>query len=234
MSHRHFTRPERVSLQTLKRAGLSNCAIARQLGFHPSTIGRELRRGASPASATGYSIRKAQTYCAQARHEANQQHRKLHAHSLLSFYVAILLAKYWSPEQIALHLARQCKRIAVSLHTIYRWIWSHGKGSLALLRRFLRHPKLRRKYGTKRREKQRELKKKQWIEERPKGATNRTRYGHWEGDTVLGAKNSGRIVTLVERKSGYLLAALIPDGSMASFREATVTLLNWPLGARHQ
>lgn len=225
MSHRHFTRLERVSLQTLKRAGLSNRAIACQLGFHPSTIGRELRRGAATAVATGYSVRVAQNHAERVRCVANQHHRKLHAGSPLSQYITRLLMRYWSPEQIALHLVRQRTYEAVSLHTIYRWLWSHSKVALEQLRPYLRHPRLRRKYGTRRREKQRELAKKRWIEERPKGATNRSRYGHWEGDTVLGARNTGRIVTLVERKSGFLLARLVPDGSMASFRNATVPSL---------
>ena len=226
MSHRHFTRVERVQLQTLRRAGLSNAGIARQLGFHPSSVGRELRRGASPASATGYSVRLANRHAKAARYAANQQHRKLHHGSALSLYLSMLLAKLWSPEQIALHMAKHCKAAAVSFHTIYRWIWSHGRAALATIRPYLRHPKLRRKYGTKRREQQRELAKKRWIEERSAGCTNRSRYGHWEGDTVLGAKGSGRLVTLVERKSGYLLAALIPDGHMASFRDAAVALLD--------
>lgn len=226
MSHRHFTRTERVQLQTLKRAGLSNAAIAKQLGFHPSSIGRELQRGAAPSSVTGYSVRKAQRSVAAARRAANQQHRKLHFGSPLSLYICIRLAKYWSPEQIALQLARKRPTAAISFHTIYRWIWNHTKAGLAGLRRFLRHPKLRRKYGTKRREQQRETAKKRWIEERPTGCLNRSRYGHWEGDTVLGAKGSGRLVTLVERRSGYLLAAYIPDGHMASFRDAAVRLLN--------
>jgi IS30 family transposase len=225
MSHRHFTRTERVSLQTLKRAGLSNRAIARQLGFHPSNVGRELQRGASPAVATGYSVRQAQGRMCKLRHTANQQHRKLFAGSSLSLYLCIRIARFWSPEQIALHLAKYCKRVAISLHTIYRWLWNHGKQALALFKPYLRHPAMRRKYGTKRRERQRELARKRWIEQRPKSATNRSRYGHWEGDTVCGAKNSGRLVTLVERKSGYLLAAFVPDGSMASFRDAATQLL---------
>ena len=42
------------------------------------------------------------------------------------------------------------------------------------------------------------------IATRPAGAEHRSRYGHWEGDTVLGESQSGAcILTLVERKSGY-------------------------------
>lgn len=44
------------------------------------------------------------------------------------------------------------------------------------------------------------------IEHRPPEVDQRLTVGHWEGDTVLhGHKQSG-IVTLVERRSGYLLA----------------------------
>ena len=144
----------------------------------------------------------------------------------MSLYICLRLGMYWSPEQIALRLVRCCPRTAVSLHTIYRWIWRHTKASVDSIRHLLRHPKLRRRYGTKRREQQREAAKKRRIEERPAGARNRSRYGHWEGDTVCGAKNSGRLVTLVERRSGYLLAAYVSDGSMASFRDATVRLMH--------
>jgi IS30 family transposase len=41
---------------------------------------------------------------------------------------------------------------------------------------------------------------------RPKEIEHRVALGHWENDTVLqGHKQSG-LVTLVERRSGYLLA----------------------------
>lgn len=52
------------------------------------------------------------------------------------------------------------------------------------------------------------------IEHRPAGARNRSRYGHWEGDTVEGKKGTGGIVTYVERKSRYLISiqALRQDG----------------------
>ena len=45
------------------------------------------------------------------------------------------------------------------------------------------------------------------IEGRPRVVDARRRYGDWEGDTVVGARQSGAVVTLVERKSGYLLSA---------------------------
>ena len=221
MSHRHFTRTERVQLQTLKTAGLSNRDCAAQLGFHPSSIGRELKRGVCGATKSGYSVRLANQHAKATRRAANQQHRKLWRGSALSFYVTLCLSRYWSPEQIAGRLKRRFGYCAISFHSIYRWLWGHS--GIGVLRQFLRHPKLRRKYGTRRREKQRELLKKRWIETRPAGATNRSRYGHWEGDSLVGAKRTGYLATHVERKSGYLLAGK-HNGSMQGFALASEQL----------
>ena len=39
------------------------------------------------------------------------------------------------------------------------------------------------------------------ISERPKAVENKKRIGDWEGDTIIGAKGKGALVTLVERRS---------------------------------
>jgi IS30 family transposase len=48
----------------------------------------------------------------------------------------------------------------------------------------------------------------------------RKTYGHWEGDSVVGTAQSGVIATFVERKSGYLMAAVLPDKTAVSFENA--------------
>ena len=60
------------------------------------------------------------------------------------------------------------------------------------------------------------------IHERPKGAANRSRFGHWESDTVLGMRKTGCIGTHVERKSGFLVAFKLKDQQDKSFTIATV------------
>lgn len=55
MAHHHFTQSDRVLLAKLKISGLSNRSCARIMGFHPSTIGRELKRGLA-GTKTGYSV----------------------------------------------------------------------------------------------------------------------------------------------------------------------------------
>lgn len=215
MAHHHFTRDDRVLLAKLKQSGLSNASCARILGFDPSSVGRELKRGKAD-TATGYSVRVAQARAESKRRSANQQHRKLGEQQAVR--IAELIRQYYSPDQAG-------QAIGLSHATVYRWLWAQPRAFIAGMRPYLRHPKLRRKYGTKRREQQRELLKKRWIEARPATANDRLFYGHWEGDTVQGNKRSGYLVTLVERKSGYALVGHIPRVTKEQFRACAEQLL---------
>jgi IS30 family transposase len=44
MSYKHLTLEERYHIQAYKSRGYKNKEIAKQLGVHPSTIGREIQR----------------------------------------------------------------------------------------------------------------------------------------------------------------------------------------------
>ena len=52
------------------------------------------------------------------------------------------------------------------------------------------------------------------------------RYGDWEGDTVVGADRRGGAVTLVERKSGYLLLGKVRDLQAATVRQAAARIVS--------
>jgi IS30 family transposase len=54
------------------------------------------------------------------------------------------------------------------------------------------------------------------ISNRPAVVAARSRYGDWEGDTIHGKNHSGYIATFVERRSGYLMARLIPKQQFGS------------------
>ena len=215
MAHHHFTRDDRVFLAKLRNDGLSVRSCARILHFHPASIYRELKRGAADTK-TGYSVRIARERAAHVRRVANQQHRKLGDAEAMQLLA--LIQQYYSPEQAG-------QAIGLSHSTVYRWLWALPKDTLQGLWKFLRHPKMRRKYGTKRRERQRELAKKRWIDTRPTVVDQRSTYGHWEGDTVRGKGHSGYLVTLVERKSGYALVGFIPKATKQAFRKEAERLL---------
>jgi IS30 family transposase len=63
------------------------------------------------------------------------------------------------------------------------------------------------------------------IDRRPTSAQRRSRYSHWEEDTMVSRVNQARIETVVERKSGYLQAFLLTNGSSDSFARKTAAAL---------
>ena len=82
--------------------------------------------------------------------------------------------------------------------------------------------KFRRKRGTRKRVKQRRLSQFRSIDERPEVVATRSRLGDWEGDTVMGSERTKRILTHVERRSGYGLGDLLLDVT-AVIVQATTT-----------
>lgn len=198
MMYRQITYAERYSLALLRQRGLSAAAIARALGRHRSTIGREVRRNRA-ASDGGYRPQLADWY-AQGRRSRSRRNRRFGAGD--QALVGQLLARQWSPEQIAGRLGYE-GRLAISHETIYRWIWADRRagGRLHTHLRCARR-KRRKRYGTY--ERRGRVEGKRPITARPAAVETRAELGHWEADTVVGP---GRpcILSLVERKTGYVV-----------------------------
>jgi IS30 family transposase len=110
---------------------------------------------------------------------------------MLEADIVIHLKQHWSPQQIQ-------NRLGVSsTSSIYRYLDRNTH-----LKQYLRRQgKRRRKYGTKRIPSRYQANKRS-IHERPGIST----IGHWEGDTILGGERKLRIVTYVDKVSGYLVA----------------------------
>jgi IS30 family transposase len=126
---------------------------------------------------------------------------------------------YWSPEQIA-HRVRKDHNIVVCHETIYKYIYNKEP----LWRKYLRQKKgkYRRRYG---RQKLVDLRKKESvrrIDTRPPIIEERARLGDWEGDTIIGAERTQRILTHVDRKSGYLIANKLDFTNSEHLRHVTV------------
>ena len=64
------------------------------------------------------------------------------------------------------------------------------------------------------------------IEERPETINNRSEFGHWEIDLVLGQKTKGEavIMTLVERQTRFALACKLPNKQAETINEVVKTL----------
>ena len=61
------------------------------------------------------------------------------------------------------------------------------------------------------------------ISERSKQVDNHSEFGHWEGDLVL--YKGQHILTLVERKTRYMLAWIIPNKTALETLKAFITIL---------
>ena len=210
----HFTTEEREKSRVLKAQGLSIRAIARELGRAPSSVSREFRRN---CYANGdYAAYHADRLYRKRRKNCGRKAKLLD--DAIRDYVIEKMNLRWSPEQIAGRAKRDKEPFCISFPTIYRAIDSGIlPPQLKKIMRFKwKHKKCK---GTDNREK---IPNTTPISERPAGAENRSRYGHWESDTVLGMRKTGCFGTHVERKSGYLVAFRIDDRQDNAFNYATI------------
>jgi len=198
MTHCQITSEERYMLSAGRMQGLNQSEIARQLGRHRSTISRELKRNSS-ASDGRYRVDIADER-ARGRRSRSRRNQQFVPEQLRQ--VEALLAEAWSPEQISGRL-REEGNLLISHETIYRHIW-HDRARGGQLYRHLRGANKQRRKRYQRYDSRGRLAGKRHISERPAAAENRSRKGHWEIDTVMGHGNKHCIVSLVDRKTGYL------------------------------
>ena len=215
--HFHLTQQQRIELSLLLRLGHSQRQAAATLGVSPSTVSRELRRNCRVSGQ--YHATSARLHSRDRRAIANALRIKL-LNEPLAHMVAQKLRANWAPEQIAGWLKATRKCLYVCAQTIYDWVYRFRHDLLKHLH--CRKGKYRRtRANTLRktfRDKQKECRR---ITARPAHVMKRQRYGHWEGDTVVGKGRTGYIATIVERKSGYLLAYKLQRPTAAAFEQAT-------------
>ena len=127
--YRQLQPEERLTIASLRQQSYSVRAIAQQLRRSPSTISRELQRNANSG---GYGSIQAHCRSLQ-RRRLGRPAIKLHPDSVLRHLVIHLLRLRWSPEQIALTLARlhpSSSKHRVSYETIYNCIYAMPVGEL--------------------------------------------------------------------------------------------------------
>lgn len=220
--HYHLTQEQRIELSLLTRLGHSMRAAAAVLGVSPSTVCRELARNRKPSGK--YHAIYARLQAKARRVAANQHLRKLLGNTRLEALVTSKLCLQWSPEQISGWLRRRGVAMRVCAQTIYDWLYCHRTDLVSNLRSSKQRYR-RTRANTLRKQQREALLATRRIDQRPAGVAGRTTYGHWEGDTVVGCQNLARIGTLVERKSGYLRAFLLPDGTCGNFARGAATVL---------
>lgn len=236
----HLTLDDRIEIETLLDRGHSRAEIARRLGVHPSTIGREImKRSWQPeqdhANLRPYLRNKLNTRgphdrlyrAGQAQHHANTRKGRSHqpyrmTHDPLVDWVIGQLRRGWTPEEISGRLPTEFPddpKMRVSTETLYAWIYSPGQQYRQLWQYLTRGQRKRRRIKGRSVHAER-IKYRVSIHERPATVDTREEFGHWESDSVLGARGSGGIHTTVERVSRYYRGVKIPQVAAAPTLQA--------------
>lgn len=218
MSHIQFTRDTRLELAAFLGVKKSQNQCSKLLGMHRSSIGREINQN---KDADGiYRGSHAHRRAMEKRKQGKAAFKKIGKDPKLRKHIICKLKKYWSPKQIAGRLRRKHKITIVCQETIYQFIYAERPDLVKYLRR--QKNKYRRKRGTKARMKLNKALKIRRIGERPVIVETRERIGDWEGDTVVGKEKKQRILTYVERKSGFGMADKLDVVTAEIVQEKTV------------
>ena len=212
---------ERVIIETLLGENKSKSFIASRLNRSRSTITREINKWVQYPGET-YNAELAQ-WNAEDDYLNKRNRDKLGTYKRLKFYVYKSLLNQWSPEQISGRIKDEYPNdpiMSISHEAIYMHIYAHPQARLnrKLIALLPYHKSRRRKVnGTKKRKVR--IKDQVSIDQRPRHIEERKEIGHWEGDLMIGVKQSSAIGTLVERKSRFTYIVKLKNRKSATVRK---------------
>lgn len=213
LNYQHLSQQERYTITALLKTGLSYAAVAREIGRNKSTISRELSRNKRP---TGYyTAPVAHSYATVRRKRLRRGTNFTQAQWRI---VLDLIKDDYSPEQISF-IVNAYFGFSMSHETIYLYLLYDKKKGGTLYKHLRIVPKRRRKRYNSHDSRGR-LAGKRMIQDRPVEIDYRTSIGHWEGDTVIGSDRHHCIVTLVERKTGFLIIKKIKARTVEEVNKA--------------
>ncbi len=220
-SYTHFSQEERCVLAAYLSEGLSLRSIAQKLRRSVGGISTEISRSSPDGSRDRYDPFTAQLGSRMKKWNANR--RNPMKDERLQEKVRSQLKEGWSPEVIAGRLKKKHGESVVSHETIYHWAYKQDLVSClprGLPRRHRKRWRLKASRGTQ------GLGVVPRIQERPRAVSSRGRFGDWEGDSMLGRRKKGAIVSVQqERKSRFVLFTKCRDKSAAQTKKAVVRRL---------
>lgn len=225
-TYKQLDQSMRDRIKALLDDGYGVRKIGRTLGLSHTTVSREIVRGSygtdgrtPPDKQAQYEPETAQHKAYVRRLYAKYQGKRIQESLDLRWYIIVRLQAHWNPDEIAGAMKREQQPHYASKTAIYEWLRSEwGQYYCQYLDS--------RRYTTRKRQSKTQkpmIPDRVSITERPLGATNRSRYGHWEGDTVVSGKRTGStaaLVVTVERKTRLVAARTIPDLKPESFNGA--------------
>lgn len=219
----HLTFENRVLIQTRLKDGWSPNRIAKEIGCAPNTVRNEFKRG-TVALYKGNLLR----YKATAGEAAYDENRKaccrhydfLEKGEFLSFVEKKFFEDGWSLDACVGYALKEglfTRKQIVCTKTLYGYV---DLGLLGIKNTNLPEKLRRSSKKVKCRKNKRILGRS--IEERPVQVNDRSEFGHWEADLVIGSKkkDDDALLTMIERKTREYWMIRVPgrnpNGVMAA------------------
>jgi transposase, IS30 family len=230
---------DRLEIKILLDKGYSFRAIGRSMDRGHNTVAYEI---ATNGGKNGYNPNNADQYSRTRKRDTRKEWSKIEHNRELRAYIIEKLESHWNPDEIAGNMKIEKKPWYASKTAIYDWLQSvYGQQYCTLL-------------YSKRYYKKKQVKKTQRvmipervsIDKRFKGATHRTRYGHWESDTIVSRKGcKGGLSVGYERKSRLIIASKVASMSsaehmdiiqkqVASYKTLSITFDNGTENKQHK
>lgn len=219
-SYSHLSEVERGKIEAFLSEGLKPAEIARRLGRNRSTLSREIKRGTvkqvklvngKKIYYDKYFADTAQNRYSEARKSSYYLKFEKASDSFLEDFTKAMKAKprvHSVDSFVHAYKLENPDEVVPSTKIIYTYI---HQGLLSI--KPIDLPKVVR---IRKRKKLRPTTKKHLgtsIEERPEEINDRSTFGHWEIDSVLGLKTASEpsVMTLVERQTCFAMTVKLPE-----------------------
>ena len=221
----HLDQSKRDRLQAMLDAGHKQKEIATVLEIDKSTVSREIKRNRKRIRKKGgtingsYESSIAQHKAYVRRKYSKYQGMKINEDKKLKQYIIEKLKQHWNPDEISGRMKEEKQPFYLSKTAIYEWLRT-SRGQY-----FCQYLYSRRYRKKKRRKKSKKtlIPNKIGIKLRPKGAANKTRYRHYQADTIVSGKKTGSkesLAVVYERKARYTSIRKIKSLKPALFNKA--------------
>jgi IS30 family transposase len=218
MAYKRVTEMERTLVYRWKQAGFGIRDTARLLQRSASSISREIKRNKGsrkywPQQAQGKAEARALRPGARSFTEG------------IRIEVEARIKEGWTPDMIG-QRAKVEKRPGVSKETIYNHIYAEAKKGGTLWMHLPRAGRKRKRRCPRLDGRGRgRIPNQRRIDTRPAEVETRQRVGHWEGDLINGARETGNLVTLVERNTRFTLIGWTSSKEADEVTEVVCALL---------
>lgn len=230
-SFKHLNPFIRGQIAALLKEGKSQRYIAKVIGYSPSTVSREIKRGTTTQMRSDLSTYEqyfpetGQAVYKKNRMNCGAKCKLAQVEDFLKFAEDKILHEKWSPDAVV----GFCKKdpqwqdaAIVCTKTLYNYI-DQGLLTVRNIDLYLK-PRLKPK---KKRVHQNKRILGKSIDQRPEEVQQRQTFGHWEIDTVIGKKsNDSVLLTLTERKTRHELIFLLNAKDSNAVNEALLELKN--------